>query len=229
MRNRGENIVPLKSTQSETNSATIFLNTPQLVTEGLKRALGVIVAQSQADLRLVKDRAEAIAAMASAKLAEAEARVALMESRVADRLAGLKDGIDGTPGERGEKGDPGQEGPPGQDGKDGAAGRSFAIRGTWLESESYRELDMVALGGASFGARRDDPGPCPGDGWQLIAAQGKRGNAGERGASVKGERGPPGVPPASIAVDDDGLLTLTNADGSTVTCDLYPLLSRLTR
>jgi hypothetical protein len=87
----------------------------------------------------------------------------------------------------------------------------------------------VALGGASFGARRDDPGPCPGDGWQLIAAQGKRGNAGERGASVKGERGLPGVAPASMAVDDDGLLTLTNADGSTVACDLYPLLSKLVR
>jgi hypothetical protein len=31
-----------------------------------------------------------------------------------------------------------------------------------------------------------------------------------------------------MAVDDDGMLTLTNADGSRVTCDLYPLLSRLT-
>jgi hypothetical protein len=203
----------------------------QAYTDALERALGVIVAQSQSDLRLIKERAEAIAATASAKVAEADARIALMERNVADRLAALKDGSDGAPGERGEPGtpgDPGPEGPPGRDGADGVDGRSFVIRGTWSGAEAYRELDVVVLNGASFAARRDDPGPCPGDGWQLIAAQGKRGNAGERGASVKGERGPPGVPPASIAVDDDGMLTLTNADGSRVTCDLYPLLSRLT-
>ena len=199
----------------------------QAYTDALERALGVIVAQSQSDLRLIKDRAEAIAATANAKVAEAEARVALLEHNVANRLAAVRDGLDGkdgAPGERGDQGEPGPEGPPG---KDGAEGRSFNIRGTWSEAESYRELDVVALNGASFGARCDDPGPCPGDGWQMIAAQGKRGNPGERGAGARGERGMPGPAAVALDVNEDGMLTLTNADGSTVTCDLYPLLRRL--
>lgn len=220
MQNKSGNIIPLKL-------PTASLNTPQLFTEALRQALGIIVARSQADLELVRERADAIVAAANARVAEAEARSARMEQSVADRLAALRDGVDGKDGEPGERGAPGEAGPQGPPGQNGADGRSFVIRGTWLESESYAALDVVALNGASFGAKRDDPGPCPGDGWQLIAAQGKRGNAGERGASVKGERGLPGVAPASMAVDDDGLLTLTNADGSTVTCDLYPLLSRL--
>jgi len=112
-------------------------------------------------------------------------------------------------------------------GSDGKDGRSPAIRSTWSESEAYSELDVVALGGASFIARRDNPGPCPGDGWQLIASQGKRGNAGERGAAAKGERGLPGHSAVALEVNEEGLLTLTNADGSRVSCDLYPLLVRL--
>jgi hypothetical protein len=76
-------------------------------------------------------------------------------------------------------------------------------------------------------ARQDDPGPCPGDGWQLLAGHGKTGKPGPQG-----ERGPPGPPgPAAraLAVDAEGLLTLTNADGSVVTCDFYPLLARAIR
>jgi len=106
----------------------------------------------------------------------------------------------------------------------GAAGRSFDIRGTYDESDSYRHLDVVALGGASFAATRDNPGPCPGEGWQLIAAQGKRGNP---GPSVKGEPGKPGPALREAVVDHNGVLTFRNADGTTVECDLYPLLSRL--
>ena len=44
-----------------------------------------------------------------------------------------------------------------------------------------KALDIVALNGGSFIAKRYNPGPCPGDGWQLIASQGKRGDKGERG------------------------------------------------
>jgi hypothetical protein len=47
---------------------------------------------------------------------------------------------------------------------------------------------VVALDGASFVARRDNPGECPGAGWQLIARQGQRGVAGPRG-----DRGLPGL------------------------------------
>jgi hypothetical protein len=71
--------------------------------------------------------------------------------------------------------------------QDGRDGRGFNVRGTWDQNTRYFALDVVATGGSSFAARRDDPGPCPGDGWQLIAAQGKRGTRGE-----PGERGLPG-------------------------------------
>lgn len=109
----------------------------------------------------------------------------------------------------------------------GRDGRSFEIRGTWSEGEEYRALNVVALGGASFAAKRDNPGPCPGDGWQLIAAQGKRGNQGERGLAGRGERGQAGPKIAAMDISRDGLLTLTNEDGSTVECDLYPVLANL--
>ena len=129
--------------------------------------------------------------------------------------------------------DTGRE-PPGDDwcrlaaaGRDGADGRSFTVRGTWDKGETYRALDLVALGGASFVARYDAPGPCPGDGWQLIAKQGQRGEKGEKGE--RGHSEPRGRSLTAAAVDADGLLTLTADDGSTITCDFYPVLSRVGR
>ena len=112
-------------------------------------------------------------------------------------------------------------------GRDGVDGRSFNIRGTWAADGEYLSLDVAMLNGASFVAKRDNPGACPGEGWQLLAAQGKRGNPGDRGAPGMGERGIPGQPVVAADVDANGMLTLTNGDGSTVKCDLYPLLSRL--
>jgi hypothetical protein len=61
------------------------------------------------------------------------------------------------------------------------------VCGTHDPQSKYSALDIVAKDGGSFIARRDAPGPCPGDGWQLMAKQGQRGVAGPRG-----ERGPPG-------------------------------------
>jgi hypothetical protein len=112
-------------------------------------------------------------------------------------------------------------------GADGQPGKSPAFLGTWSAENTYSALDVVALNGASFVAKRDDPGECPGDGWQLMAAQGKRGQPGERGLGLKGDRGQPGPGIVAISVDDQGLLTLVNADGSTVECDLYPILARV--
>jgi hypothetical protein len=68
-------------------------------------------------------------------------------------------------------------------------GKSIAVRGTFDHSASYRRLDVVALNGGSFVALKDAPGPCPGPGWQLIASQGKRGVAGEKGERPPGPRG----------------------------------------
>jgi hypothetical protein len=76
----------------------------------------------------------------------------------------------------------------------GRDGNSITVRGTFDETAEYRRLDVVALNGGSFIARKDAPGPCPGPGWQLLASQGKRGAAGE-----KGERGPKGDAGASGA------------------------------
>jgi hypothetical protein len=56
------------------------------------------------------------------------------------------------------------------------------IRGTHDPKAEYCANDLVAKDGASFVARRNNPGPCPGAGWQLLARQGARGVAGERGA-----------------------------------------------
>jgi Collagen triple helix repeat (20 copies) len=68
-------------------------------------------------------------------------------------------------------------------------------RGTFNADESYQALDIVALNGGSFIARRDFPGVCPGEGWQLVARQGKSGIAGPRGPQGdQGERGERGLP-----------------------------------
>lgn len=67
---------------------------------------------------------------------------------------------------------------------------ALRVRGTHDPSTEYHALDVVALNGGSFVARRDAPGPCPGDDWQLLASAGKRGARGERGA--QGFAGPAG-------------------------------------
>lgn len=110
-------------------------------------------------------------------------------------------------------------------GSNGADGRGFAHRGTWAAGHEYRAMDVVMIGGSSFAALSDNPGPCPGDGWQLFASRGSRGAPGERGPS--GPKGDPGPAIQRVVVDEAGLLTLVNGDGTMETCDLYPLLSRL--
>jgi hypothetical protein len=153
-----------------------------------------------------------------------------MEGMIAERLAQIRQPMDGIEGPRGEAGPPGKiervcgyvEGavhyrgdivthrgstyqarcdtarePPhedwicvaraGVDGKDRRDGRSPNVRGTFKTDERHRALDIVALNGASFIARRDDPGGCPGEGWQLMSTPGRRGQQGPRG-----ERGPAG-------------------------------------
>ena len=79
------------------------------------------------------------------------------------------------------------------------AGATPRIRGTWSVDANYRVLDLVARDGGSFIARKDDPGTCPGEGWQAVALQGKRGHEGARGE--KGDRGPPAPSIVSWIVD----------------------------
>jgi hypothetical protein len=73
------------------------------------------------------------------------------------------------------------------------AQRSLEVTGTYNGSVRYRALDVVALNGASFAAKQDDPGPCPGDGWQLVASQGKRGAAGADGRDGKNGKDAPKI------------------------------------
>jgi hypothetical protein len=61
------------------------------------------------------------------------------------------------------------------------------VLGTYNEGAEYHRLDIIALNGSSFIAKHDDPGPCPGEGWQLLASAGRTGGRGE-----KGEQGLPG-------------------------------------
>lgn len=109
-------------------------------------------------------------------------------------------------------------------GKDGEDGRSFDVRGTYKPDGEYLALNVVALNGASFVAKRDNPGLCPGDGWQLIAMQGKPGKPGER---QKGDKGDPGPSIVGGEIDSSGLMTLRLGDGSSVNVDMYPALSRI--
>jgi hypothetical protein len=81
----------------------------------------------------------------------------------------------------------------------GRDGGSITVRGTFDETAEYRRLDVVALNGGCFIARKDAPGPCPGSGWQLLASQGKRGVAGARGErGERGAKGDPGLSGATI-------------------------------
>jgi hypothetical protein len=112
-------------------------------------------------------------------------------------------------------------------GTDGIPGRSLNPSGTYQPETVYRQLDIVMLNGSSFVALADEPGACPGDGWQLLAGVGKRGQQGDRGGpGARGEAGPAVV---AAEVNDDGSLVLMNGDGSTVKADFYPLLSRIDR
>src|SRR5262245_37196483 len=81
----------------------------------------------------------------------------------------------------------------------GRDAKSLRHCGTFKEDSEYAAYDVIVLNGGSFLALHDKPGACPGPGWQLLAAPGKRGIAGERGPH--GDRGPPGVagPPGKDA------------------------------
>jgi len=72
----------------------------------------------------------------------------------------------------------------------GLDGASPRVRGTYSDGEQYRGLDIVAFNKGSFIAKRDNPGPIPGDGWQLLTAHGGKGEKGVQGP--RGDRGPSG-------------------------------------
>ena len=114
----------------------------------------------------------------------------------------------------------------------GSDGLTPTIRGTYDGSGKYKELDVIALDGASFVAKRDNPGICPGDGWQLLSRQGKPGQRGETGQSglrgEKGERGEPGATVVSWQLDRERYrISPLMSDGKVgPAMELYPLFSQ---
>jgi hypothetical protein len=84
----------------------------------------------------------------------------------------------------------------------GTDGTTPHVRGSYDEGEYYHRLDIVSLGGSSFIGERDDPGECPGPGWQLLACigqNGERGEKGDQGIPGRSITGPKGECGASIA------------------------------
>ena len=103
----------------------------------------------------------------------------------------------------------------------GLDGLSFRVRGTYQPGDAYSRLDVVALNGGSFVARRNNPGACPGDHWQALCFQGKKGPVGPQGD--RGERGPPGSSIKGCALEaEQYTLILNQSDGTSVGINLRP-------
>ena len=72
----------------------------------------------------------------------------------------------------------------------GRDGLTPNTRGAFDVYKKYAQLDVVEYEDASYIARRNNPGVCPGDGWQLVSRSGRRGATGKVGTrGRKGERG----------------------------------------
>lgn len=112
----------------------------------------------------------------------------------------------------------------GVDGEDGRDAREGEVSGLFDEARAYRKFDIVSLDGGSFCAVRDNPGPCPGDGWRMSAARGKRGPPGKDGE--RGSQGATGQAGASIKsiTAEGGVLVLSMSDGLTHAVDLAPIV-----
>ena len=66
------------------------------------------------------------------------------------------------------------------------------IRGVFDAAAEYLAHDVVVRNGSSFVAKRDKPGACPGEGWELVASKGNRGERGGPGPrGMTGGRGEP--------------------------------------
>jgi len=107
----------------------------------------------------------------------------------------------------------------------GHDGASLQVRGTYREGTAYKALDIVALNGGSFIARKDDPGPCPGGEWQAMSLPGKRGERGERGP--KGDQGDPGVSFIDWKLDRENYaVRVVLSDGTVLTLELRELFEQ---
>jgi integrin beta 3 len=103
-------------------------------------------------------------------------------------------------------------------GRDAYAGRAL---GLFDDKAEYRAMDVVTLNGSEWRATKDNPGPCPGDGW-MLGAKGSKGKPGDKGE--RGERGDPGVGLAHVELIN-GKLVFHRTDGSALSVDLAELIA----
>jgi hypothetical protein len=61
--------------------------------------------------------------------------------------------------------------------------QSFQHRGPFTSDATYAAGDIAMVNGAAFIGLYNQPGICPGAGWRLLAAVGKRGPKGDPGAT----------------------------------------------
>lgn len=107
----------------------------------------------------------------------------------------------------------------------GQDAKEFEPRGLYDPDAQYERLNIVAMDGGSYVALRDEPGPCPGDGWRLLVSRGKPGKPGEPGpkSTEPGPRGDPGVGIADIdIVPESFALVVTFTDGHVMARDVRP-------
>ena len=106
------------------------------------------------------------------------------------------------------------------------AQRSLEVTGTYDGSVRYRQLDVVALNGGSFVARTDDPGVCPGPGWQLIACQGRAGKPGAPGADGKNGKDAPRIVDWLVNRESYTVVPLMSDNSRGPPLELRPLFAR---
>jgi hypothetical protein len=110
----------------------------------------------------------------------------------------------------------------------GTDGRGFVLRGTYDASAEYRQHDVVMINRNSFAARYDNPGECPGDGWQLFGPSGQRGKEGPPGSP-----GPKGADGRLLSITkweadpDEMVLRIADSTGNSFTVDLQPIAQRI--
>jgi hypothetical protein len=65
-----------------------------------------------------------------------------------------------------------------------SVGQPFTHRGAFTTGATYAAMDIAMVNGSAFIAPRDNPGSCPGPGWRLLAAVGKRGPKGNPSPTI---------------------------------------------
>jgi hypothetical protein len=110
----------------------------------------------------------------------------------------------------------------------GTDGRGFVLRGLYNATAEYRQHDIVMINRNSFAAKYDNPGECPGEGWQLFACSGYKGKEGPPGpAGAKGADGRSVSIVKWEADPDEMVLRIADSTGNTFAVDLQPIAERI--